>query len=94
VASSHGPPSGTESRYTRCTPAAMCYRPETLRMPAMQAIMFGNPPAPALVVQFREQPPDNRTAYALAPDVFLLFQGPELALLYVCNAYKNIAELD
>jgi hypothetical protein len=69
-------------------------RPETLRMPAMQAIMFGNPPAPALLVQFREQPPDNRTASALAPDVYLIFQGPELALLYVCNAYKNIAELD
>ena len=54
--------------------------PETLRMPGMQAIQFGNPPVPTLLLQFREQPPDNNTAFALAPDVYLIFQGPELAL--------------
>jgi hypothetical protein len=68
-------------------------RPETLRMPGMHAIQFGNPPVPTLLLRFREQPPDNNTAYALAPDVYLIFQGPELALLYVCDVYKNIAEV-
>ena len=68
-------------------------RPETLRMPGMHAITFGNPAVPTLLLQFREQPPDNRTAYALAPNVYLIFQGPELALLYVCDVYKMIAEV-
>jgi|SRR5262245_37126370 len=67
-------------------------RPETLRMPRMQAIMFGNPPSPTLLLQFREQPPDNRTAYALSPNVYLIFQGTELGLLYVCNVDKMFAE--
>src|SRR5262249_19386278 len=69
-------------------------RPETLRMPGMHAVMFGNPPVPTLLLQFREQPPDNRTAYALSPNVYLIFQGPELALLYVFDVYKVIAEVD
>jgi hypothetical protein len=68
-------------------------RPETLRMPGMHAIQFGNPAVPTLLLRFREQPPDNNTAYALAPDVYLIFQGPELALMYVCDVYKNIAEV-
>lgn len=68
-------------------------RPETLRMPSMHAIGFGNPAVPTLMLQFREEPPDNRTAYALAPDVYLIFQGPELSLLYICDVYKNIAEV-
>lgn len=68
-------------------------RPETLRMPGMHAIMFGNPAVPTLLLQFREQPPDNNTAYALSPNVFLIFQGPELALLYVFDVYKVIAEV-
>lgn len=68
-------------------------RPETLRTPGMHAVMYGNPPVPTLVLQFREEPPDDNTAYALAPDVYLIFQGPELALLYVCDVYKNIAEV-
>src|SRR5260370_42379463 len=55
--------------------------PESIRMPGMQAIMFGNPPVPTLLLQFRENPPDNRTAYALSPNVYLVFQGHELALL-------------
>ena len=33
------------------------------------------------------------TAYALSPNVFLIFQGSELALLYVCDVYKVIAEV-
>ena len=69
-------------------------RPETLRMPALHAIMFGNPPTPTLLVQFRQEPPDNRTAYALHPNVFLMFQDRELALLYVFDVYKMIAEVD
>lgn len=68
-------------------------RPETLRMPGMHAVMFGDPPVPTLLLQFREQPPDNRTAYGLSPNVFLIFQGPELALLYVFDVYKVIAEV-
>jgi hypothetical protein len=68
-------------------------RPVTLRMPRMQAIMFGNPTVPTLIVRFREQPPDNRTAYALAPNVYLIFQGPLLALLYVCDVDKMFAEV-
>lgn len=69
-------------------------QPETLRMPGMHAIMFGHPPVPTLLVQFRAEPPDTRTAYALSPNVFLIFQGRELALLYVFDAYKVIAEVD
>lgn len=68
-------------------------RPETLRMPRMHAIQFGSPPVPTLLVQFCEEPPDNNTAYALAPAVYLIFQGPELALLYVCDVCKNIADV-
>lgn len=67
--------------------------PERLRMPEMHAIMFGNPAVPTLLLQFREQPPDNNTAYALSPNVFLIFQGSELALLYVFDVYKVIAEV-
>jgi hypothetical protein len=67
--------------------------PETLRMPGMHAIQFGKPPVPTLLLRFREQLPDNNTAYAIAPDVHLIFQGPELAMLYVCDVYKNIAEV-
>jgi hypothetical protein len=69
-------------------------RPETLRMPGMHAIMFGNPPVPTLLLQFRAKPPDNRTAYALSPDVYLTFQGGELALLYIFDVYRVIAEVD
>lgn len=68
-------------------------QPETLRMPAMHAIMFGTPAVPTLLLQFREELPENRTAYALAPNVYLIFQGPELALLYVCDVYNMIAEV-
>ena len=69
-------------------------RPETLRMPGMRAVMFGDPPVPTLLLQFREEPPDNRTAYALSPNVFLIFQGQELAQLYVFDVYKVIADVD
>src|SRR5262245_39144565 len=60
-------------------------RPETIRMPAMHAIMFGQPPVPTLLLLFKDEPPDNRTAYALSPNVFLIFQGHELAQLYVTD---------
>ena len=68
-------------------------RPETIRMPGMQAIMFGNPAVPTLLLQFRQEPPDNRTAYALSPNVFLIFQGPELSQLYVTDVYAVIADV-
>jgi hypothetical protein len=60
--------------------------PQSVRMPTMQAIMFGDPPTPTLRLQFREDPPDNQTAYALSPNVFLVFQDGELAQLYVTDA--------
>jgi hypothetical protein len=69
-------------------------RPETIRMPGMHAIMFGDPPVPTLLLLFREEPPDNRTACALSPNVFLVFQGDELAQLYVTDVYKVIPEVD
>jgi hypothetical protein len=69
-------------------------RPETIRMPGMEAIMFGNPPVPTLLVRFKEEPPDNRTAYALGPNVFLVFQGHELAHLYVTDVYAVIPDVD
>lgn len=68
-------------------------RPETIRMPGMRSVMFGNTPVPTLLLQFREEPPDNRTAYALSPDVFLIFQGDELAQLYVTDVYATIADM-
>lgn len=69
-------------------------RPETIRMPAMHAIMFGQPPVPTLLLLFKDEPPDNRTAYALSPNVFLIFQGRELAQLYVTDVYAVIAEVE
>ncbi|HEY2586956.1 MAG TPA: hypothetical protein VGI81_14520 [Tepidisphaeraceae bacterium] len=69
-------------------------RLETLRMPGMHAIMFANAPVPTLLLQFRAEPPDTNTAYALSPNVWLIFQGRELALLYVFDVYKVIAEVD
>jgi hypothetical protein len=68
-------------------------RPETVRMPGMQAIMFGNPPVPTLLLMFRQESPDNRTAYALSPNVFLIFQGSELAQLYVTDVYAVIRDV-
>jgi hypothetical protein len=68
-------------------------RPETIRMPEMHAIRFGDPPVPTLLLRFRPDPPDNRTAYTIAPNVFLVFQGEELAELYVTDVYRLIAEV-
>jgi hypothetical protein len=69
-------------------------RPETIRMPKMHAIQFGNPPVPTLLLRFREEPPDTRTAYALSPHVFLIFQDCALAQLYVTDVYRVFAEVD
>jgi hypothetical protein len=68
-------------------------RPETIRMPGMQALMLGNPPVPTLLRQFREEPPDNRNAYALSPNVFLIFQRGALAQLHVTDAYATVADM-
>jgi hypothetical protein len=67
--------------------------PESIRMPGMHAIMFGDPPVPTLLLLFKEEPPDNRTAYALSPNVNLVFQGRELAQLYVIDVYAMIADV-
>jgi hypothetical protein len=69
-------------------------RTETIRMPSMHAIMFGQQPVPTLLLKFREEPPDTRTLYALSPNVFLAFRGHELAQLYVTDVYSVIAEVD
>lgn len=68
-------------------------RPETLRMPRMAAIMFGEPAVPTLLLQFSDEPPGSRTAHALAPNVYLVFEGPALAQLYVCDVYEMIADV-
>ena len=68
-------------------------RPETIRMPGMHAIMFGDPPVPTLLLAFRPEPPDNRTAYAISPNVYLIFQGRELAQLYVFDVYAVIPDV-
>ena len=54
----------------------------------------GNPPVPTVLLQFREEPADNRTAWALSPNVFLVFQGDELAHLFVLDVYQVIAGAD
>ena len=69
-------------------------RPETIRrMPGMHAIMDGKPPVPALLISFKPEPTENRTAYGLSSDVFLVFNGPELASVYISNA-KNIIDVE
>ena len=68
-------------------------RPESIRMPGMHATMFGNPPVPTLLLQFTEEPANNRTAHALSPNVYLVFRGQELAQLYVVNVYAMIADV-
>ena len=67
-------------------------RPETIRMPGMQRSCSATPPC-LVCSQFRQEPPDNRTAYALSPNVFLIFQGPELSQLYVTDVYAVIADV-
>jgi hypothetical protein len=68
-------------------------RPESIRMPAMRAIMFGQTPVPTLLLSFKETPPDTRVLYALSPNVFLAFQDDELAQLYVTDVYTVIADV-
>ncbi len=36
---------------------------------------------------------DNRNAYALSPNVFLIFQDDTLAQLYVTDVYAAIADM-
>jgi hypothetical protein len=64
--------------------------PETVRMPGMHAIMFGEPPVPTLLISYKQEPLENRTAYGLSPHVFLVFNGPDLASLYVIDVNKTI----
>ena len=68
-------------------------RPETIRAPAMHAVMFGNPPVPSLLLQFTPEPPDNRTAILIGPGVFLVYQGNALSQLYVTNVYNTIPDM-
>ncbi|QDU07330.1 hypothetical protein [Gimesia aquarii] len=62
-------------------------------MPPMHAIMHGDPPIPTLLLNFKEGPPDNHTAYVVAPNVFLLFHQGKLAQLYVTDVYNSMEEV-
>jgi hypothetical protein len=68
-------------------------RPDTLRMPGLHPLMLGNPQKPSLLIQFRDEPPDNRTAYAISPNVYLVFHGTELAQLYIFDVHAVIADV-
>jgi hypothetical protein len=61
-------------------------RPETIRMPAVHGFMSGEPPEPTMRFSFKAEPEGSRTAYGISPDVYLVFDGPELASLYLHNA--------
>ena len=69
-------------------------RPETIRMPEMHAITSGDPPEHTLLMLFKQDPLESRTAYALSPNVFLLFHGDELAQVHVTDARASIADID
>ncbi|MBN2390105.1 MAG: hypothetical protein JXR84_05255 [Anaerolineae bacterium] len=55
--------------------------PASIRMPAMQAIMFGNPLAPSLLLVFKESGLQDATAYGLSPNVYLVFDDSECSFL-------------
>src|SRR5271166_1106983 len=65
-------------------------RPETICMPEMLATRTGEPPVPTLLMKFKQEALENRVAYALSPNVFLLFHGNELAQLHVTNVRASI----
>jgi hypothetical protein len=62
--------------------------PSSIRMPAIQAIKFGNPPVPSLLIVFKEFNPQKLTAYGLSPNVFLVFDEAVLARLYITDVYS------
>ncbi len=57
--------------------------PSSIRMPALYTIKWGNPPLPSLLIVFKEYNPPKLTAYALDPNVFLVFAEDVLARLYI-----------
>lgn len=69
-------------------------RPESIPMPGFHAIMRGNPPVPTLLLTFKDELPENNTAYALSPNVFLAFDDGQLAQLYITDVYNVIDDVD
>jgi hypothetical protein len=69
-------------------------KPETVKMPGMHAILFGNPGVPTLLMQFSAEPPDNLTAWAISPNVYMIFQNGALSQMYITDVYSMIAEVD
>jgi hypothetical protein len=63
-------------------------------MPEMIATQAGDPPAPALIMRFKEDPLENRVAYGLSPNVYLLFLGNELAQVHVMDVRATIVDVD
>ncbi|MFX0092539.1 MAG: hypothetical protein ACFFBD_12315 [Candidatus Hodarchaeota archaeon] len=66
--------------------------PTSLRMPEMKAILFGNNRIPTLKITFKENYVHHGTAYALCPNVFLMFENGELAVLFITDVYSMIAD--
>jgi hypothetical protein len=54
--------------------------------------MTGEPPEPTLFIMFKEDPVETRTAYGISANVFLVFQGDELAYVFVTNAPSIIED--
>jgi hypothetical protein len=68
--------------------------PASIGIPGMNAIMFGQPPKPTLLITFKEGGQRDGTAYALSPDVFLTYDGDELAYVYILDVYSVLSDVD
>ena len=68
--------------------------PSSLQMPTFHAIMFGRHQVPTLLIVFKEFTPKELAAYALSPNVFLVFDEAEhLARLYVTDVYTVLNDV-
>lgn len=67
--------------------------PASIRMPAVEAIMFGKPQVPSLLIVFKESNIQKLTAYGLSPNVYLVFDGADLARLYITDVYAVVADV-
>lgn len=67
--------------------------PSSIKMPALHAIVFGNRAVPTLLIVFKEFNPPTLTAHALNPNVFLVFDGTDLARLYVLDVYSVLNDV-
>ena len=67
--------------------------PASIPMPRMDAIMFGASPKPTLLITFKEGGKRDKTAYGLSPNVFLTFDGDDLAYLYIIDVYSVLSDV-